>query len=353
MMFLRSIFNYFVKEKAVFVMLLVLSAALLSVRVGQDGTQQETAPQEDIYSQESRLETSQKIQELSDRMADELTENPELVMISLVISLLVLCGILLDVILVLFCRDWINRRMQLNPERSVPWGLGDVFKVFVILFFAEFVLSVFIGVVLGISGVDLENPALILMSSTFFRSVIVFLYICYLTRKTYAVPLKNLGLTASRFLRQVGIGLGAYVAMIPVYLLVLLVITQVIQFFDYQPPVQTPVQILYKEDNPQLLLIFGLFMGLVGPFFEEVLFRGFMYQAIKARSGIFWGMVITSLFFAVLHAHWVALLPIFVLGLILNILFEKTGSIIPGVVMHMTHNTAMLLLTLQLKNFIV
>ena len=105
MMFLRSIFNYFVKEKAVFVMLLVLSAALLSVRVGQDGTQQETAAQEDIYSQESRLETSQKIQELSDRMADELTENPELVMISLVISLLVLCGILLDVILVLFCRD--------------------------------------------------------------------------------------------------------------------------------------------------------------------------------------------------------------------------------------------------------
>ena len=102
----------------------------------------------------------------------------------------------------------------------------------------------------------------------------------------------------------------------------------------------------------RLVLLFGVFMGIVGPFFEEVLFRGFLYQALRKRTGVLWGIVLTSVIFAVLHVHWIALFPIFLLGVILNLLFEKTGSILPGVVMHMTHNMVMLMITLQLKDML-
>jgi len=112
------------------------------------------------------------------------------------------------------------------------------------------------------------------------------------------------------------------------------------------------VQVIYKEESMRLLLIFSLFMGLVGPIFEEVFFRGFVYQAFRRKIGVVHGILLTSLIFAALHGHWVAFLPIFLLAVILNLLFEKTGSIIPGAVMHMTHNSVMLLITLQLKTMI-
>ena len=351
-MMIRSVLNYFRRDKGVTAMFVVLIFVLVLATLGPKGVEDEISPADDIYSLESRVETTQQIQELSERMVEDLSENPTLVLISLTFSLIVVLGLVLDLILILFGREWIQKRMQVNPDRQVLWTLGDLFKVFVILFFAEIVLSILIGIFLGIFQWEDDSSSMVLMGSTFLRSIIVFLYICYMTRKKYMARLKDLGLVTRRWLKQIAIGLVAYICMLPLYILVLLVLTQIVQFFDYQPPVQTPVQVLYKEESMRLVLLFGVFMGIVGPFFEEVLFRGFLYQALRKRTGVLWGIVLTSVIFAVLHVHWIALFPIFLLGVILNLLFEKTGSILPGVVMHMTHNMVMLMITLQLKDML-
>jgi membrane protease YdiL (CAAX protease family) len=66
-------------------------------------------------------------------------------------------------------------------------------------------------------------------------------------------------------------------------------------------------------------------------FHEELLFRGYAYQTLTRWSRA-WGMAISSLFFAALHlgnAHVgaIALLNIFIAGLLLSALYEVTRSL--------------------------
>ena len=57
-------------------------------------------------------------------------------------------------------------------------------------------------------------------------------------------------------------------------------------------------------------------------------------------------MFATSGIFALLHLNLIAFLPIFILGLCLSFLYEKTGSLVPCMVLHMTHNLIMVGMTL-------
>jgi membrane protease YdiL (CAAX protease family) len=61
-------------------------------------------------------------------------------------------------------------------------------------------------------------------------------------------------------------------------------------------------------------------------------------------------MMITSAVFASLHAHWVGFLPILALGLLLVYLFEKTGSLVPSMVVHMMHNVGMVVLVFVVRS---
>ena len=50
-------------------------------------------------------------------------------------------------------------------------------------------------------------------------------------------------------------------------------------------------------------------------------------------------MVLSSVFFAVIHYNQFAFLPIFILGLSLAYLYEKRGSLLAPIALHIIHNT--------------
>ena len=84
-----------------------------------------------------------------------------------------------------------------------------------------------------------------------------------------------------------------------------------------------------------------LVIGL-GPFIEEIFFRGFVYGALKHRFGIRKAIFLSALFFSFLHTNPMGFFPILVLGLLLAYLYEKTGSLIPSITVHMLHNGVLL-----------
>ena len=91
-------------------------------------------------------------------------------------------------------------------------------------------------------------------------------------------------------------------------------------------------------DLPLFVLIFA---ALGAPITEELFFRGFMYNACRKYVGIFWATLISAAAFAGLHAHAVGFFPIMVLGILLAYLYEKTGTLVSSITVHMIHNLGM------------
>ena len=86
------------------------------------------------------------------------------------------------------------------------------------------------------------------------------------------------------------------------------------------------------------------FVSLIAaPFVEETFFRGFIFTGIGKRFGYAWGAVLSALLFSLAHLQLGALVPIFLLGLLLAWLYARTGSLWTCILTHFTYNSIALL----------
>lgn len=76
----------------------------------------------------------------------------------------------------------------------------------------------------------------------------------------------------------------------------------------------------------------------VAPLVEEIFFRGFLFAGLRGRYGWPKAAVISAALFALVHLQPTAVVPIFLLGLIFAFLYERSGSIWPAVLMHVSSN---------------
>jgi hypothetical protein len=86
-----------------------------------------------------------------------------------------------------------------------------------------------------------------------------------------------------------------------------------------------------------------LVIGIIGPFGEEAFFRGFTYTTLRKRFGIAWATVLSALLFAFIHLNPLALVPIFVIGIVLAVLYERTGTLAAPFALHALNNTVFVL----------
>ena len=67
-------------------------------------------------------------------------------------------------------------------------------------------------------------------------------------------------------------------------------------------------------------------------------FRGYVFRTFARDRGRVWAYTYSAALFSVTHANLSAAVPIFVLGLMLAYIFERSGSLIPGIVAHGVNN---------------
>ncbi len=107
------------------------------------------------------------------------------------------------------------------------------------------------------------------------------------------------------------------------------------------------------EEGSLAVLTFMVFFGiLAAPVIEELLFRGFIQPAVRTSFGKLKAIFISGLLFASVHLNAYVFLQIFILGLLLAYLFEKTGSLIAPITVHIFHNTATLAFLISLKHLL-
>ena len=82
-----------------------------------------------------------------------------------------------------------------------------------------------------------------------------------------------------------------------------------------------------------------LSVSVFAPLFEEWLCRGIILRGLLTRMKPGWAMVISSLFFALIHMNPWQALPAFLLGMLFAYVYYKTGSLKLTMLMHCTNNT--------------
>lgn len=97
----------------------------------------------------------------------------------------------------------------------------------------------------------------------------------------------------------------------------------------------------------QVLLMIGTVV--LAPLFEEYLFRGLIYDSMRARFGIYLAIFLSAAVFMAFHLleyynYWVGLFAIFVLGVFIAAIREYSGSILNPIICHASYNLCILLL---------
>lgn len=97
--------------------------------------------------------------------------------------------------------------------------------------------------------------------------------------------------------------------------------------------------------DPVFPLLFFTLVILV-PVSEEILFRGMAYIALRGRFGINAGIMLSALLFSVLHQMAFYFVPIFLMGLALAYVYERTQSLLPSIFAHALINLSAMIIVL-------
>lgn len=100
-----------------------------------------------------------------------------------------------------------------------------------------------------------------------------------------------------------------------------------------------------SPQTPLLLLI--LSTGIIGPIFEEILYRYIFYNRLKRKNNIKKSILINSIVFAISHLSIIKVIYAFLLGIVLNIYYEKYKNIKVPIIIHISGN----LIALSLKEY--
>jgi membrane protease YdiL (CAAX protease family) len=108
----------------------------------------------------------------------------------------------------------------------------------------------------------------------------------------------------------------------------------------FGPPHQKDIAEGFGAVPVQVLLIV-----VAAPISEETCFRGMLFGGLRTRLPRLAAALLSGLVFGALHATtgFSAVPPLILFGFVLALLYERTGSIVPGIMLHMLNNAVALL----------
>ena len=119
----------------------------------------------------------------------------------------------------------------------------------------------------------------------------------------------------------------------------LAIITTVLENYFPAFKSESMTTMIQASRNDPVLAIVGI--GLAVPFFEEIVFRGWLFKRMELTFGPIAAVLSTSVLFTLIHIQYngAILSVLFLVALILGMMRSRTGSIWPSIIIHCLNNT--------------
>lgn len=231
---------------------------------------------------------------------------------------------------------------SLNNPLKVPWKSWEAVLVFVMSWIGVplLILSAFrfaapydASIMKFVQGIHAND-----ITASFQLTVLdamAGLGVIWFVLRKYKVGWDSLGLRKFNVLKSSALIIAMFVVFIAIAYMALILTKLLLPGFD---PNQAQVNEFTSAVTGNARIISFLALVVIPPIVEEILFRGFMFPAFAGRVGIFFGALFSSLLFGLAHLQANVGVYTIVLGLLLCYMYKRTGSIIPGMALHMINN---------------
>lgn len=214
----------------------------------------------------------------------------------------------------------------------VPWGWRDLLGAIAVAAVGIVLLNVTILALGGLLNIRFRDESTLLMLIAIPQNIIIVGAAWAFSGLRHNVGWDRLGL------RQYDVAFGCLLsaALLGLSFFIRICYVIIAQLWGIELRAQ---DILLRLDVTGWGFVLTFFaVALFAPVAEEIFFRGFLYGGLRARIGVIGAMIASTLFFTALHFSVDVFIPIFVLGLFLAWLYEKTGSLYPGIILHAANN---------------
>jgi uncharacterized protein len=205
------------------------------------------------------------------------------------------------------------------------------------------VLAAVLGLVVDLPAIALganvtasHTPGGLVIADTFVQDV------AFIVAAVYCARLGGRAVRSWQFgLRRPGQG-WLYAALMVFALIVAFIALDAIWSEIAHPTKEKLLETLGTKESKSLLLLSAALTCVVAPISEEMLFRGYMFTALRNWRGTLPAALIVGLLFGGVHvtsAPVADLAPLAALGFGLCLLYRYTGSLYPSIVAHALNNS--------------
>lgn len=199
-------------------------------------------------------------------------------------------------------------------------------KSVVILFFMSILFMIVIGVAAGIIAIGIHNSAQIYKSLLNFVAYIIsiLLIINYASKRVSAFSV-NFNKIQGWLVPVIIIGaLG-----------LIMPLSQIENWLPMPESIKKFFELAFKKDFFSIATLV-----IAAPLLEEILCRGIVLKGLLKNYTPRKAIIISAIFFAAIHLNPWQAFPAFFGGLFMGWLYNKTQSVIPGIIAHATINAA-------------
>lgn len=248
------------------------------------------------------------------------------------------------------------------PPEPTPWGVGSIFKFLGAYLLAILLLSCIVGFIVVLIGgshsaghkveigpnegiFSVNQGRVVSVFEMVFSMLIPVLFIYYSVVKRHhqdffkALHLRKLA--RSELWRYIKIGGGLAVTILG--LLLFIGLTSLRKLIPENLPIDKYLKTGYFE-----AIIFTI-NGILAPFSEELMFRGYFFQGLHQKLSVLTSAIIVSVAFTLMHGFQLAFspIPLLLIGAISALLIYtriKTDSLTNCIVIHFIYNAILLIL---------
>lgn len=223
---------------------------------------------------------------------------------------------------------------------KTPWTWETTWQVLIVGFF--FIGQIILPILFSLLRIDatqfnLREKAIYVLA-TYVAISISGIGVLYLSIKQF-FPLPKDWFKFQWLSNWIVWGIGGYLTALPLVVIVSLINQKI---WDGQGGSNPLLSLALESQDVVVLIIFYVTAAIAAPFYEEIMFRGFLLPSLTRYIPVWGAIGISSLIFAVAHLNLSEVLPLAILGIVLGIVYTRSRNLLASMLLHSLWNSGTL-----------